>query len=349
MSKNSATLFDMSKKILVVVASTRPGRLGPAVADWFVRATAGTAAARGVEVEIADLAEVGLPFLDEPEHPSTGLYLHEHTKAWSRLVGSADALVFVTSEYNYSMPATLKNAFDYLSAEWAWKPCLFIGYGNTSAGTRGVQMARSVAATMRMLSIGGDIFLRIAETFSDGKVIETARLAARAQEALSELDHVADVLRPLYRAEEEIMPAATTDVAELLVLQRCCWVDEALANDRLDLPALQESEREVREALRDWTTWVVRKSGRLVGSVRAKRVGDSWHIGRLMVAPDQRHGGLGRRLLAYAESQAPAGISAFTLFTGERSERNIAFYQKAGYALSSDEVPAGAVGLSKPL
>jgi NAD(P)H-dependent FMN reductase len=150
----------MSKKILVVVASTRPGRLGPAVADWFVRSTAGTAAARGVEVEVADLAEVGLPFLDEPEHPSTGIYLHEHTKAWSRLVGSADALVFVTSEYNYSMPATLKNAFDYLSAEWAWKPCLFIGYGNTSAGTRGVQMARSVAASLRMLSIGGDIFLR---------------------------------------------------------------------------------------------------------------------------------------------------------------------------------------------
>ncbi len=319
------------------------------MADWFVRATAGAAGARSVEVEIADLAEVGLPFLDEPEHPSTGIYLHEHTKAWSRLVGSADALVFVTSEYNYSMPATLKNAFDYLSVEWAWKPCLFIGYGNTSAGTRGVQMARSVAASLRMLSIGGDIFLRIADAFSDGKVIETERLAARAQEALSELDHVADVLRPLYRTAEEIVPAATTDAAELLVLQRCCWVDEALANETLDLPALHESEHEVRDALRDWATWVVRLDGRLVGSVRAKRDGDHWHIGRLMVAPDQRHSGLGRRLLAYAESQAPAGVSAITLFTGERSERNIAFYQKAGYALSSEEAPVGAVGLSKPI
>ena len=58
------------------------------------------------------------------------------------------------------MPATLKNAFDYLSAGWAWKPCLFVGYGNTSAGTRGVQMARGVAASLRMLTIGGDIFLR---------------------------------------------------------------------------------------------------------------------------------------------------------------------------------------------
>jgi NAD(P)H-dependent FMN reductase/ribosomal protein S18 acetylase RimI-like enzyme len=348
MSKNNATLVDMSKKILVVIASTRPGRLGPAVADWFVHATAGTAAGLRVEVEVADLAEVGLPFLDEPEHPSTGNYLHEHTKAWSRLVGSADALVFVTSEYNYAMPATLKNAFDYLSAEWAWKPCLFIGYGNTSAGTRGVQMARGVATSLRMLSIGGDIFLRIAEAFDDGKVIETERLAARAQAALTELNHVADVLRPLYRAGQEIVPAVLSDAAELLVLQRCCWVDEALANGRLDLPALQESEHEVREALRDWTTWVVRRDGRLVGSVRAQQDGGSWHIGRLMVAPDQRHSGLGRRLLAYAESEAPADVSAVTLYTGERSEQNIAFYQKAGYSLSSnDEVPAGAVGLRK--
>jgi GNAT superfamily N-acetyltransferase len=256
----------------------------------------------------------------------------------------------VTSEYNYSMPATLKNAFDYLSAEWAWKPCLFIGYGNTSAGTRGVQMARSVAASLRMLSIGGDIFLRIAEAFEDGKVIETDRMAARAQAALAQLDHVADVLRPLYRADQEIVPATPTDAPELLVLQRCCWVDEALANDTLELPALHESEHEVREALRDWTTWVVRVDGRLVGSVRAKRDGDSWHIGRLMVAPDQRHTGLGRRLLMYAESQAPEGVTAVTLFTGERSEKNIAFYQKAGYALTSaEEIPAGAVALRKPL
>jgi len=350
MSKNNATVVDMSKKILVVIASTRPGRLGPAVADWFVRATAGTAAGLGVEVEVADLAEINLPFLDEPEHPSTGIYLHEHTRAWSRRVDAADALVFVTSEYNFSMPATLKNAFDYLSREWAWKPCLFIGYGNTSAGTRGVQMARSVAASLRMLTIGGDIFLRIADTFSDGKVIETERLAARTQEALTELDHVADVLRPLYRKDQEIVPAVQADAAELLVLQRCCWVDEAQANDRLDLPALLESEHEVREALREWSTWVVRVDGRLVGSVRARRDGDSWHIGRLMVAPDQRHSGLGRRLLAYAESQAPAGVTAITLFTGERSEKNIAFYQKAGYSLSSnDEIPAGAVGLRKPL
>ena len=98
----------MSKKILVVIASTRPGRLGRAVGDWFVRAAAGAAAELGMDLDIADLAEVNLPFLDEPEHPSTGNYLHEHTRNWSRRVAAADGLVFVTSEYNFAMPATLK-------------------------------------------------------------------------------------------------------------------------------------------------------------------------------------------------------------------------------------------------
>jgi NAD(P)H-dependent FMN reductase len=339
----------MSKTILLVIASTRPGRLGPAVAQWFTAATAEVAAELGVRLDVADLAEVGLPFLDEPEHASSGNYLHEHTRAWSRRVDAADAVVFVTSEYNYAMPATLKNAFDYLYAEWAWKPCLFIGYGNTSAGTRGVQMARGVAASLRMLPIGSDIFLRIADDLQDGVVINSERLAARARDALRQLSRVAGVLRPLYREDEEIVPAVLGDAAELLVLQRCCWVDEAIANSRLDLPALVESETEVVAGLRSWSTWCVRSAGRLVGSVRARREGDSWEIGRLMVAPDHRHRGLGRRLLAFAEAQAPHGVTAAALFTGEHSDRNIQLYQKAGYALSTEPAPTGAVRLTKPL
>ncbi|MEU4192858.1 GNAT family N-acetyltransferase [Kribbella sp. NPDC026611] len=334
----------MSKKILVVIASTRPGRLGPAIGDWFVRAAAG----EDVELEVADLAEVNLPFLDEPEHPSTGVYQHEHSRAWSRQVAAADAFVFVTSEYNFSMPATLKNAFDYLDSEWAWKPCVFVGYGNTSAGTRGVQMARSVAASLRMLSTGNDIFLRIPDAIRDGAVVESDALDERVRDAVRELVQVADVLRPLYRAES-IVAATADDVDELVVLQRCSWVDEAIANERLDLPALTETADQVRAGLTEWSTWIIRSRGRLVGSVRARRDGEAWEIGRLMVAPDQRGTGLGRRLLEYAESQTPAGVPTAALFTGERSERNIRFYEKAGFVLSDDPAPAGAVRLTKEL
>ena len=68
-----------------------------------------------------------------------------------------------------------------------------------------------------------------------------------------------------------------------------------------------------------------------------------------LVAPDHRRTGLGRRLLGFAEAQAPDGATVATLFTGERSDRNIALYQKSGYVLTDDPAPAGAVRLSKPL
>ena len=339
----------MSTKILVVIASTRPGRIGPAVADWFLRAAEPATVELGLTVEVTDLAEVGLPFLDEPEHPSTGIYHHEHTRSWSRQIDAADALVFVTPEYNFAMPATLKNAFDYLSREWAWKPCLFVGYGNTSAGSRAVQMARGVAASLRMLSIGGDVYLRLAEDVADGKVIDSDGRTAHAQRALKQLARAAEVMRPLRSDDRQIVPAAPQDVAELLVLQRACWVDEAVVNQTLDLPALHESAIEIEAALDVWSTWVIRSDGRLIASVRAMRDGDNWLIGRLMVAPDQRHKGLGQRLLAYAESQASEGVTVAKVFTGALSAGNQAMYQRAGYELTADQAPVGAVSLCKPL
>jgi NAD(P)H-dependent FMN reductase len=94
----------------VVTASTRPGRTGRAFADWFI----GVAADHGAfEVVDVDLATVALPFLDEPHHPKLGRYVHEHTKQWSATVSRADALVFVTPEYNYGYNAVLKNALDF--------------------------------------------------------------------------------------------------------------------------------------------------------------------------------------------------------------------------------------------
>src|SRR6516162_2636176 len=94
----------------------------------------------------------------------------------------------------------------------------------------------------------------------------------------------------------EWRPARSEDAAELLVLQRCCWVAEAIANDTLDIPALHETLDDVRQWLGEWTTWCVHRSGRLIGAVRAHREGRAWEIGRLMVAPDVEGHGLGRWL-----------------------------------------------------
>jgi GNAT superfamily N-acetyltransferase len=146
----------------------------------------------------------------------------------------------------------------------------------------------------------------------------------------------------------ELRPAGPEDAAELLVLQRCCWVEEAIANDLLDIAALHESLDDLRAWLEEWTTWCVRVGPRLVGAVWAKREGDTWEIGRLMVAPDLAGQGLGGWLLRFAEAEAPDGVETIALFTGARSTRNIGMYERAGFRRTGAPAPPGAVSLLKP-
>src|SRR5213595_2228546 len=114
-------------RIAVVVGSTRPGRRSRQVADWvFSRATKHG----GADFEILDLAEHTLPLLDEPIPPSLGDYKHEHTKAWARTISRFDGFIFVTAEYNHSVPGVLKNALDFLYAEWNNKAAGFVSYGS---------------------------------------------------------------------------------------------------------------------------------------------------------------------------------------------------------------------------
>jgi NAD(P)H-dependent FMN reductase/GNAT superfamily N-acetyltransferase len=346
-------------RVLIIVTSTRPGRLGPAVANWFADATRDQATRLGVTVDIADLAEIGLPLFDEPEHPATGNYVHQHTRDWSARVAAADAFVIVTPEYNFSMPATLKNAIDYLYAEWAWKPVGFVSYGNASAGTRAVQMAKQVVTTLCMVPIGAAVALRLSEHVDGDVVRDDPVRTGLAVGVLTELARVAHVLRPLREdgpeavgaplPELRVAPARSGDLAELLVLQRACWVGEAFANDTLNIQPLRETAEDIAEWASTWQVWVVRRYGRLVAAVRARAEGTVWEIGRLMVAPDLAGHGVGSWLLRHAESQAPQETTEFSLFAGAHSDRNIALYRQAGYEpvenLSEDGV--GVVHLTK--
>lgn len=125
--------------------------------------------------------------------------------------------------------------------------------------------------------------------------------------------------------------AGAADAAEICVLQRCCWVAEAIANDTLAIPALHETLDDVRDWVTAMRVWVVRHEGRLVGGVRAHQEDDRWEIGRLMVAPDLAGRGVGRWLLALAESHAPPSARRFGLYVGRRTERNLRMYARAGY------------------
>jgi NAD(P)H-dependent FMN reductase len=156
----------------IIVGSTRPGRRGYAIATWFHDLAVKHA---GFGVELVDLAEVGLPLLDEPRPPQRGQYEHEHTRRWSETVRAADAYVFVVPEYNHSYNAATKNALDYLSKEWAGKPVAFVGYGGVAAGARAVQAMLPVVAALAMVPLSRSVnipFIRQAVTA--GGVFEPA-------------------------------------------------------------------------------------------------------------------------------------------------------------------------------
>jgi NAD(P)H-dependent FMN reductase len=135
-------------KLLIILASTRPGRVGLPVAEWI---TAHAIADDRFAVELVDLAELALPLLDEPNHPRLRDYTKAHTLAWSEIVDGADAVVLVTAEYNYGYPAALKNALDYLHHEWRHKPLGFVSYGGVAAGTRAVQQLKQVTGALQLV------------------------------------------------------------------------------------------------------------------------------------------------------------------------------------------------------
>jgi NAD(P)H-dependent FMN reductase len=179
----------------IIIASTRPGRAGLPIAEWF----RDRAVAHGsFDVELVDLAEVDLPFMDEPNHPRLRQYTHQHTKEWSAKVDAADAFVIVTPEYNYGFSAPMKNAIDFLHAEWQHKPVGFVSYGGVAAGTRAVQMLKQVVTTLRMLPVFESVNIPFHTQFLDeeGRVQanETMELAADAM--LDELVASEAVLRP---------------------------------------------------------------------------------------------------------------------------------------------------------
>jgi tRNA (guanine37-N1)-methyltransferase len=161
-----------------------------------------------------------------------------------------------------------------------------------------------------------------------------AQAVRRTAERRPDLLHASQVLGegPGGLADAEWRTATRGDAGEILTLQRACWVDEALANELLDVPALHESYDDVVAALSTHTTFVLRAAGRLVGSVRGSRDDDgSWFVGRLMVAPDLRGRGIGRWLLDRVEEMAPDDVTAYALVTGARNEANVRFYRRAGY------------------
>ena len=181
-------------QLAVVVVSTRPGRVGLAVGQWFHR----RAVEQGsFEVRFVDLQELALPLLDEPEHPRLRKYTKAHTHAWSKLVESADAFTFVTPEYNFGMPPTLLNAIDFVFTEWNYKAASFVSYGGASGGLRGTQMAKVPLTTVKVMPIPEQVSIPFVskQIGSDGTFTPTDAQSKAAGDMLLELHRWAEALR----------------------------------------------------------------------------------------------------------------------------------------------------------
>jgi len=176
----------------VIITSTRPGRVGPAVARWFYDIARQR---EDLDVELVDLADFDLPVFNEPHQPIEGDYVFEPTKRWAASVRRADAFVFVMPEYNHSFSAGTKNALDYLYTEWRSKPTGLVSYGGSAMGTRAVQAIKPVLAALKLVYAGEvNIALKVAPV-TEGVFHATTTLEATARALVREVA----TLTPTYR------------------------------------------------------------------------------------------------------------------------------------------------------
>lgn len=153
----------------IIIGSTRPGRVGLKVGEWFYDLAK---TQQLFSVELLDLAEINLPFMDEPNHPRLHRYTKQHTIQWSEIITRGDAYIFITPEYNYGIPAPLKNAVDFLYQEWVAKPLSFISYGGMAGGARSTQMMKQVVTTLNMVPIADTIHIPyITKHIANGKFL----------------------------------------------------------------------------------------------------------------------------------------------------------------------------------
>lgn len=142
----------LSRSIVVITCSTRPGRIGHLIAKHVTSQLTSCLLGldnRGLHISSIDLRSHPLPLLDEfgipakyPAANPTPHYTHEHSRAWSAEILKHSAFIFITPQYNWGYPAAIKNAMDYLFHEWTGKPTLVVSYGGHGGGKAAAQLVQ---------------------------------------------------------------------------------------------------------------------------------------------------------------------------------------------------------------
>ena len=199
-------------RIAIIIGSTRPGRKGEAVAKWVYEIAQKHSDA---EFELVDIKDFNLPLLDEPASPIMGQYSKPHTKVWADKIASFDGYVFVTPEYNHGISGALKNAIDFLYAEWNDKAAGFVGYGG-AGGARAVEQLRLVLAEVQIATVRNQVLLSMFTDFENFSVFKPAPQHEKSVNAM--LDQViawGSALKTLRKKQTEDAVESTADKGEM--------------------------------------------------------------------------------------------------------------------------------------
>jgi NAD(P)H-dependent FMN reductase len=169
-------------EIAIIVGSTRPGRRSRAVAEWVAAQAARRHTSSGFG--IVDLADFALPVLDEADPAIFGRYSEEHTTRWAGTIARYDGFVFVTPEYNHSIPGALKNALDFAYAEWNDKAAGFVSYG-LHGGTRAVEHLRLILAELQVATVRAQVVLSLHGDFGSPASAEPGAFTPGAHQEAS--------------------------------------------------------------------------------------------------------------------------------------------------------------------
>jgi len=167
-------------KIAIIIGSTRPGRNGESVGKWIYEQSKKR---NDAAFELVDLVDYNLPLLDEPYPAGMQQYSKDHTKKWAAKINEFDGYIIVTPEYNHSTSGALKNAIDYLNAEWANKAAGFVSYGS-SGGARAVEHLRQIFAELRVATVRDQVMFSLFTDFVDMSEFKPASLHQSETEAL---------------------------------------------------------------------------------------------------------------------------------------------------------------------
>jgi NAD(P)H-dependent FMN reductase len=174
-------------KLKIISSTVRPGRKGSVIAKWITEAANNYG---GFEAELLDLGEINLPLMNEAIHPIMRQYEHEHTKQWSAKIEEADAFIFVTAEYDYSYPASLKNALEYLVHEWAYKAAGIVSYSaGPYAGVRAVMSLKADLISLKTIGLSEMVNIPLLTQYinDDGEFIPDEKLTAVSKVMFTQL------------------------------------------------------------------------------------------------------------------------------------------------------------------